>query len=80
MINSFSQFLVEEEKAVYFTFGRMNPPTIGHGKLLDKLASKAGKNHIVCIFHRLLTQKRILYHMQIKLSLFGKCFQNMLDL
>ena len=44
MINSFSQFLVEEEKAVYFTFGRMNPPTIGHGKLLDKLASKAGKN------------------------------------
>ena len=44
MINSFSQFLVEEEKAVYFTFGRMNPPTIGHGKLLDKLAAKAGKN------------------------------------
>ena len=44
MINSFSQFLVEEEKAVYFTFGRMNPPTIGHGKLLDKLATKAGKN------------------------------------
>ncbi len=29
---------------VYFTFGRMNPPTIGHGKLLDKLSSKAGKN------------------------------------
>lgn len=44
MINRFSQFLVEEEKTVYFTFGRMNPPTIGHGKLLDKLAQKAGKN------------------------------------
>lgn len=44
MINSFSQYLVEEEKAVYFTFGRMNPPTIGHGKLLDKLASTAGRN------------------------------------
>jgi len=44
MINRFSQFLVEEEKAVYFTFGRMNPPTIGHGKLLDKLASVAGRN------------------------------------
>ena len=44
MINSFSQFLVEEEKVVYFTFGRMNPPTIGHGKLLDKLASVAGRN------------------------------------
>ena len=44
MINKFSQSLVEEEKVVYFTFGRMNPPTIGHGKLLDKLASVAGRN------------------------------------
>ena len=44
MISRFSQYLVEEEKVVYFTFGRMNPPTIGHGKLLDKLASVAGRN------------------------------------
>ena len=44
MINRFSQFLVEEESAVFFTFGRMNPPTIGHGKLLDSLAKKAGRN------------------------------------
>ena len=43
MINSFKNYLTEEEKTVYFTFGRMNPPTIGHGKLLDKLATKAGK-------------------------------------
>ena len=44
MINSFSQFLVEEERVAYFTFGRMNPPTIGHGKLLDKIAQLAGRN------------------------------------
>ena len=44
MINSFRQYLVEEAKVVYFTFGRMNPPTIGHGKLLDKLASVSGSN------------------------------------
>ncbi len=44
MIESFSKFLVEEEKTVYFTFGRMNPPTIGHEKLLDVLARKAAKN------------------------------------
>ena len=44
MINSFKNFLVEEEKTVYFTFGRMNPPTIGHEKLLSVLANKAGKN------------------------------------
>lgn len=44
MINSFSKFLIEEERTVYFTFGRMNPPTIGHGKLIDKLSKTAGKN------------------------------------
>lgn len=44
MINSFSQYLVEEERTVYFTFGRMNPPTIGHGKLLDRVAQAAGRN------------------------------------
>ena len=44
MFNSFSQFLVEEEKTVFFTFGRMNPPTIGHGKLLDVLSQKSGSN------------------------------------
>ena len=44
MINSFKNFLIEEDKTVYFTFGRMNPPTIGHEKLLNKLASAAGKN------------------------------------
>jgi hypothetical protein len=44
MINSFKQYLVEEEKVLYFSFGRMNPPTIGHQKLLDKLAAESGKN------------------------------------
>lgn len=44
MINSFKDYLVEEEKTTFFTFGRMNPPTLGHEKLLDALASKAGKN------------------------------------
>ena len=44
MINSFKSYLVEEEKTVYFTFGRMNPPTIGHEKLLDVMARKAGKH------------------------------------
>ena len=44
MINSFKQYLHEENSIAYFTFGRMNPPTIGHEKLLDSLAKKAGKN------------------------------------
>jgi len=44
MVNSFSQFLVEEDKTAFFTFGRMNPPTVGHGKMLDALAKHAGRN------------------------------------
>lgn len=44
MIKSFNDYLVEEAKVAYFTFGRMNPPTSGHEKLLDMLAKNAGKN------------------------------------
>lgn len=44
MINSFKNYLVEEEKTLYFVWGRMNPPTAGHEKLLDFLKSKAGNN------------------------------------
>ncbi|MEK9696165.1 MAG: hypothetical protein VW270_10385 [Candidatus Poseidoniales archaeon] len=44
MIGSFREYLVEEERQVFFTFGRMNPPTIGHEKLVNKLSSAAGKN------------------------------------
>lgn len=43
-IPSFKQYLVEEEREVFFTFGRMNPPTIGHGKLMNVMSAKAGKN------------------------------------
>jgi nicotinamide mononucleotide adenylyltransferase len=41
VIKNFSQYLVEEEREVFFTFGRMNPPTIGHGKLIDTLVKKS---------------------------------------
>lgn len=44
MIHSFKNYLIEESKVAYFTFGRMNPPTVGHEKLLDALAKQAGRN------------------------------------
>jgi len=43
-IKNFSQYLIESEKEVFFTFGRMNPPTVGHGKVLDTISKKSGKN------------------------------------
>jgi len=45
-LSGFKQYLVEEQREVFFTFGRMNPPTIGHGKLLNTIAVKAGKNPV----------------------------------
>jgi len=44
MISSFKSYLIEEEKTVFFTFGRMNPPTTGHEKLINELAKKSGKH------------------------------------
>jgi nicotinamide mononucleotide adenylyltransferase len=43
-IGSFKKYLSEERNECYFTFGRMNPPTVGHGKVMDVLARKAGRS------------------------------------
>jgi len=40
-IKSFSDFLTEATKEVTFTFGRYNPPTIGHEKLFDAVKKQA---------------------------------------
>ena len=46
----FTQFVEAKEKTAVFTFGRFNPPTIGHQKLLQKVQKvarqKGGKAHI----------------------------------
>ena len=44
MISSFKSYLIEEERTVFFTFGRVNPPTTGHEKLMNELAKKSGKH------------------------------------
>lgn len=44
MISSFKSFLVEDAKVLYVVWGRMNPPTAGHEKLLDFAKQQAGKN------------------------------------
>ena len=41
---SFKQYLIEEQKEIFFTFGRMNPPTVGHEKLMNVMSMKSGKN------------------------------------
>jgi len=48
---SFGQFLEAAIKTVVITYGRFNPPTIGHGVLLDKLASIASTNKFTYQVH-----------------------------
>ena len=45
MMKSFKQYNEAKIKEVVFTFGRFNPPTIGHGKLLAKVAFIAKGNN-----------------------------------
>ena len=40
-IKSFSDFLTESTKEVTFTFGRYNPPTIGHEVLFEAVKKQA---------------------------------------
>ncbi len=42
-LKTFKQFYEEKVKPIVVTFGRFNPPTVGHEKLLDAVFSEAGK-------------------------------------
>ena len=57
-IKNFSQYLIESEKEVYFTFGRMNPPTVGHGKVLDTISKKSGRNDYKIFLSQVSNQKK----------------------
>jgi cytidyltransferase-like protein len=52
---SFNQFLAEEKlKTTVMAFGRMNPPTAGHEKLVNKVKEVADKHngdHVVVLSH-----------------------------
>jgi nicotinic acid mononucleotide adenylyltransferase len=45
-MKTFTTFIAEStDKHVVFAFGRMNPPTTGHEKLVEKVKSEAKKQH-----------------------------------
>ena len=43
-MRSFKSLVTEAKETIVFTFGRFNPPTTGHEKLIQKVASVAGSN------------------------------------
>ena len=70
-IHSFGQFLEAKQKTAVFSFGRLNPPTIGHLKLLQKIIQTSKKvGGYACLFisisqdpkkNPLIASKRITY-------------------
>ena len=68
MINGFKQYLEEQSSVGYLVFGRFNPPTTGHEKLLDKLAKTArGSNYFIFTSHSTDSKKNPLdYSTKIK--------------
>ncbi len=50
-IDGFSKFLEAKQKTAVFSFGRLNPPTIGHQKLLQKIIQTSRKESgYACLF------------------------------
>ena len=55
----------EQEKHIVFSYGRMNPPTAGHSKVVDKVkshADKIGANHAVIVSHSQNNKTDPLHH------------------
>jgi RimK family alpha-L-glutamate ligase len=79
MTDRFSDYIGEakaKKKAVVFAFGRLNPPTIGHGVLVDKVMSEAAKrdaDHFVFVTKTTDPKKNPLTHEQ-KVSYLRKFF------
>ena len=78
-IKNFSQYLIEAEREVFFTFGRMNPPTIGHGKVLETLAKKSGRNDYKVFTSQVSNPKKDPLSYSDKIKHMRKCFQNMVE-
>lgn len=50
-MKTFNRFVKEDqEKGVVFTFGRFNPPTVGHAKLIDAITKSTGGGFVPLVY------------------------------
>ena len=61
-------------KKVYVTFGRLNPPTIGHEKLLKAVQSKAGSDDWLIVTSQSVNQKTDPLPYKTKVEIIQKMF------
>lgn len=81
-LKSFRQFLEATVKEITVTFGRFNPPTIGHEKLLNAVASRATDAYKIYVSQSTDENKNPLHYSEkIKLmrSLFPKHARNIIE-
>ena len=82
MISSFKLYLEEKSSVGYFAFGRFNPPTTGHEKLITKVASLArGNDYKIFASQSVDTQKNPLeYKTKVKFmrKMFPKYARNII--
>ena len=64
----------EQASSVIFTFGRFNPPTTGHEKLLDKLKTVAGTSRYVVFPSQSQNQKKDPLPFALKVAYMRKMF------
>ena len=73
-----SQLIESKADTVVFTFGRFNPPTIGHGKLVQKvqeIANQQNADHVIFLSQTHKKSKDPL-SWKDKLSIFRKMFSD----
>tara|TARA_R110000764_G_C10993772_1_gene381497 strand:- start:797 stop:1630 length:834 start_codon:yes stop_codon:yes gene_type:complete len=58
MFKSFNDYLTEDTAGVVFTFGRFNPPTVGHEKLLDVVAKSSKGGDVYRIYSSQTADKK----------------------
>lgn len=70
----FSDYITEAAKEVTFTFGRFNPPTIGHEKLLDAVSKVARGGKYVVYASQSMDAKKNPLDYQTKVKYMRKMF------
>ena len=80
-MKTFKSFNEAKEKGATFTFGRFNPPTTGHAKLVKKLeqSSKGGYVPLIYTSHSSDPKKNPLSYKQ-KITYLKKFFQRLVSL
>ncbi len=63
-----------DRKRIVFTFGRFNPPTVGHQKLIEAVAKEAGKDDYVIVPTRSFDKKKNPLDIDTKIEWMKKMF------